>query len=91
VKRGVFSVLCEVGEMCFGTVDCDGAHCYSEQIERFEQNSESVTDRLKQTIWCRKIVLVAVKNSLSDLDCNEGEMTEGLYRVKYCREMFFSK
>jgi len=40
--------LCEVSKMCFGTVDCDGAHCYSEQTERFEQNSESVTDRLKQ-------------------------------------------
>jgi len=21
-------VLCEVGEMCFGTADCDDAHCY---------------------------------------------------------------
>jgi len=91
VKRGVFSVLCEVGKMCFGTVDCDGAHCYSELIERFEQNSESVTDRLKQTIVCRKILLVAGKNRLSDLDCSEGEMTEGLYRVKYCREKFYPK
>jgi len=26
--KRVFSVLCEVSEMCFGTVDCDDAHCY---------------------------------------------------------------
>ena len=26
--KGVFGVLCEVREMCFGTVDCDDAHCY---------------------------------------------------------------
>ena len=24
----MFGVLCEVREMCFGTVDCDVAHCY---------------------------------------------------------------
>jgi len=88
VKRRVFSVLCEVGKMCFGTVDCDGAHCYSEQTERFEQNSEIMTDQLKQTILFSKILLVSAKNSISDLDCSEGEMTEGLYRVKYCGEKF---
>jgi len=43
-------VLCEVSEMCFGTVDCDDAYCYSEQTGRFEQNSESMTDRLKQQL-----------------------------------------
>jgi len=26
--KGVFGVLCEVSEMCFGTVDCGDAHCY---------------------------------------------------------------
>jgi len=31
-------VLCEVGEMCFGKIDCDDAHCYSEEVEYFEQN-----------------------------------------------------
>jgi len=41
-------VLCGVSEMCFGTVDCGDARCYNEQIERFEQNSESLKDRLKQ-------------------------------------------
>jgi len=82
VKGGVFSVLCEVSKMCFGTFDCDGAHCYSEQTERFEQNSESVTDRLKQIILCRKIVLVAVNSTLYDVDCNEVELTEVLYWVK---------
>jgi len=26
--KGVFSELCGVSEMCFGTVDCGDAHCY---------------------------------------------------------------
>jgi len=26
--KEVFGILCEVSEMCFGTVDCDVAHCY---------------------------------------------------------------
>jgi len=53
--KGVFSVLCGVSEMCFGTVDCADAHCYSEQIERFHQNSESMTDRLKQQLRVVKL------------------------------------
>ena len=28
VGKGVFGVLCEVREMCFGTVVCDVAYCY---------------------------------------------------------------
>ena len=43
VESGVCSVLCGVSKMGFGTIDCDVAHCYSEQTESFEQNSESVT------------------------------------------------
>jgi len=55
VERGVFSVLCAVSKMRFGTIDCDVAHCYSEQTERFEQNSESVTVRLKQQFCVVKL------------------------------------
>ena len=56
-------MLCEVSEMCFETVDCDVAHCCSEQTERFEQNSESMTDRLNKKL-CRKIFIRHVNNSL---------------------------
>jgi Ran GTPase-activating protein (RanGAP) involved in mRNA processing and transport len=49
-KRGVFNVLGEVCVIRLGTVDCDDAHCYSEQVERSEQNSESVTDLLKHEL-----------------------------------------
>ena len=48
-------MLCEVSEICFGTVDCDDAHFYSEQIERLEQNSENMTDRLKQKLCFVKL------------------------------------
>jgi hypothetical protein len=55
VERGVFSVLCEVSKMRFGKMDCDVAHCYSEQTESFEQKSESVTDSLKQQFCVIKL------------------------------------
>jgi Ran GTPase-activating protein (RanGAP) involved in mRNA processing and transport len=55
VKRGVFKFLGEVSVIRLGTVDCDDAYCYSEQIERFEQNSESMTDRLEQQLCVVKL------------------------------------
>jgi hypothetical protein len=55
VERGVFSVLCGVSKMGFVTIDCDVTHCYSEQIESFEQNSESLTDSLKQQLCAVKL------------------------------------
>jgi hypothetical protein len=48
VKRRVFNVLGEVSKIRFGTFDCVDAHCYNEQIQRSEQISESMTNRLKQ-------------------------------------------
>ena len=51
----MFSVLGEVSKTHFGTIDCDDAHCYSEQIEQFEQNSESMTDRLEQQLCVVKL------------------------------------
>ena len=54
-ERGVFSVLGEISKIHFGTIDCDDAHCYSEQIEQFEQNSESMTERLEQQLCVVKL------------------------------------
>jgi hypothetical protein len=68
--------------MRFGTIDCDDAHCSNEQIERFEQNSDSMTDRVKQQFLYRKIIIRTVKNILSFMDCNKGEIKEGLLQVK---------
>ena len=55
VEWGVFNVLCEVSKIRSLTIDCDDAHCYSEQIERFEQNSGSATDRLKEQLCVVKL------------------------------------
>ena len=50
-------MLCGVSEVCFGTVDCGDAYCYSEQIECFELNSESITEHLKQQLSVVKLYL----------------------------------
>jgi len=80
----VFTVLCEVSEMCFGTVDCDDAHCYFEHIESFEKNSESMTDHLKQQLCVVKILLVSVKSTLYEIDSDEAKIKESLLQVKNC-------
>jgi hypothetical protein len=51
----VFNVLGEVSKIRFGTIDCDDAHWYSEKIERFVQNSESMTEGLKQQLCVAKL------------------------------------
>ena len=55
VERGVFNILCKVSKIRFVTIDCDDAHGYSELIERFEQNSKSMTDRLKEQLCVVKL------------------------------------
>jgi hypothetical protein len=55
VESGVFSVLCKVSKMRFVPIDSDDAHCYREQIEDFEQISESVTDSVKQQFCAVKL------------------------------------
>ena len=54
-KGELFNVLCEVSKMRFGTIECDDAHCSNEQIERFEQNSDSMADRVKQQFCIVKL------------------------------------
>ena len=68
VERGVFNVLCEVSKIRFVTIDCDDAHGYSEPIERFEQNSESMTDRLKEQLCLCYGLLTALFGLLQDKD-----------------------
>ena len=51
----MFNVLGEVSKIRFVTIDCNDPHCYSELIERSEQNSESMTDRLKEQLCVVKL------------------------------------
>jgi len=51
----VFGVLGEVSKIRFGTADCDDTHCYSEQVERSEKNSESLTDLLVKQLCVVKL------------------------------------
>ena len=55
LESAVFNLLCEVSKMHFVKIDCDKAHCCNEQIKRLQQNSESVTDRLKQQLCAVKL------------------------------------
>ena len=55
LERAVFNLLYAVSKICFVTIDCDDAHCCNEQIKHLQENSESVTDRLKQQLCAVKL------------------------------------
>jgi hypothetical protein len=82
VERGVFNVLGEISKIHFGTIDCDDAHCYSEQIERFCAKLRNCGRPFEATIVGSKIVIRTVNSSLSDVDCNGAEVRKGLLEVK---------
>jgi hypothetical protein len=82
VKRGVFNSVGEVSNILFGTMDDDDAQYYNEQIKRFEQNSGSVTDVLKQQLYVVKSSLGAINDPVSGIVYNEAKMRRGLLQVK---------
>jgi predicted Zn-dependent protease len=65
----------------FGMMDDDNAQYYNEQIKHFEQNSESMTDLLKQQLYVVKSSLGAINDSLSGIVYYEAKMREGLLQV----------
>jgi hypothetical protein len=60
-KRGVFNFIGEVSKILFGTLDDDDAKFYNEQIRHFEENSDSLTNLLKQQ-------LIVVKSTLGTVN-----------------------
>ena len=95
VERGVFNVLCEASKIRFVTIDCDDAHCYSEQIERFEQNSDSMTDRLKEQLRVVKLCYGQLTALFVMWTVVELKWRKDCYRLKceykYCLEKAVSK
>ena len=64
-------------------------HIAIAERKNLAQHSYRMTDRLKQQLCVA--TLPQVYNSLSDLNCNECEMEEGLYQISYSRERFLKK
>jgi hypothetical protein len=91
VRRGVFNFIGEVSKILFGTMDDDDAKYYNEQIRYFEQNSNSITNLLKQQLYVVKSSLGAINDTLSDMEYNEAKVREGLLQVKNYIELVTSK
>jgi hypothetical protein len=68
--------------MLFGTLDGDDAQYYNEQIEHFEQNSNSLTRLLRQQLTVVRSTLGAVNDTLVEVTRNEERMREGLVRIQ---------
>jgi hypothetical protein len=92
VKIGVFNFVGEVSKILFGTMDDDhDAKYYNEQIRHMEQNSNSITNLLKQLLYVVKSSLGAINDTLSDMEYNEAKVREGLLQVKSYIEQVTSK
>lgn len=81
-KRGLFDFVGKVSKMLFGTLDGDDAQYYNEQIEHFEQNSNSLTRLLRQQLTVVRSTLGAVNDTLVEVTRNEERMREGLVRIQ---------
>jgi hypothetical protein len=82
VRRGVFNFIGEVSKILFGTMDDDDAKYYNEQIRRFEESSDSMTNLLKQQLYVVKSSLGIINETRSDMEYNEAKVREGSIQVK---------
>jgi flagellar basal body-associated protein FliL len=80
-KRVVFNFIGEVSKIHFGTLD-DDAKFYNEQIRHLEENSDSLTNLLKQQLIVVKSTLGTVNETLSDMEHNEVKARDGLNQIR---------
>jgi hypothetical protein len=50
IRRGVLNFVGKISKILFGTPDDDDADYYSEKIEHFERNSNSLREHMKEEI-----------------------------------------
>jgi len=81
-KRRLFDFVGKVRKVLFGTMDEDDAQHYNDQIEHFEQNSNSLTHLLKQQLTVVRSTFGAINESLSDITYSEGKMRDGLIQLQ---------
>jgi hypothetical protein len=62
-------------------MDDDDAKYYNEQIRHFEENSNDMTNLLKQQIYV-KSSLGAINNTLTGMEYNEEKVKKGLFQIR---------
>ncbi|PNF43795.1 hypothetical protein B7P43_G09756 [Cryptotermes secundus] len=71
-------------------MDNDDAKYYNEQIRHFEENSDSMTNLLKQQLSEVKSTLGAINETLSDTEYIKEVVKMGLSQIKACVESVIS-
>jgi hypothetical protein len=79
--RGIFNFVGEISKILFGTMDDEDARYYNEQIERFEENSDDITELLKEQLYVVKSSLGSVNNTLTDIEYNQEKVRKGLHDI----------
>lgn len=73
--------MCQISKFLFGTLDENDAD-YDEQIRKFEENSDDMTDLLKQQVSVIKTTLGTFSNTLIDIQRNDKLVQKGLLDIK---------
>jgi hypothetical protein len=74
-----------------GTLDSDDADYYNEQIKHFEENTEDMTNLLKQQLSIIKVALGTFNDTISDMEYNGKIIKEGLFNLKSYMEKVTSE
>jgi len=81
-KRGLFNFVGKISKTLFGTMDDDDVQYYHDQVDRFEQGSTTLTQLVKQQLIVVKSTLGGFNETLSDVECNERKMRDGLSQLQ---------
>jgi hypothetical protein len=87
-RRGALNFIGEISKVLFGMLDADDAEYYNVQIKHFEEESDDMSNMLKQQLSIVKASLGTVNSTISDMEYNNQVIKEGLNKVKGYIEKF---
>jgi hypothetical protein len=82
LRRGILNFVGEISKILFGTLDERDADYYDEQIRKFEENSDYITDILKQQVCVIKTTLGAFNDTLAVIENNDKLVRKGLSNIQ---------
>jgi hypothetical protein len=81
-RRGVLNFVGQINKILFGTLDENDAVYYNEQIRKFEETSDDLTDLLKPQVCVIKTTLEAFNDRPTDTEHNDKLVQKGLFDIK---------
>jgi hypothetical protein len=90
-RRGALKFIGEISKILFGTLDADDADYYNEQIKRFEENTEDLTNLMQQQLSIVRASLGTFNETISDLKYKSQVTQKGPIKLKSYMERLIEK